>query len=170
MAAKKALSYVETEGGPFILLPLELAKAWKGTGDDDDEESDYDRATEHLSKVGVLAVGKGQALVLGEVEVTAFLPTADGGVFVQRVFGDDPAEVLAAVDAALRGKWKAFKPTFTVGGKGKLALFDSAYAYADADADEVLKIALAPGTYLLETARVKKREIELGLVRLRRRS
>lgn len=170
--AKTALTYVETEGGPFILLPLELKKAWKGTGDDDeddDAESDYDRANEFLSTVGVLEVGDGQVLVLGEAEVTAFRETSDGGVFIQRVCGDEDADVLAAVDGALAGKkWKPLKAKLTVAGKGKLALFDSAYAYADADTDEVLKVSLAAGSYAIETARVEKGEVEVGLVRLRR--
>lgn len=169
--ARTKLRYVETEGGPFILLPLELKKAWTGTGDDDsDEESDYDRAEEFLSTVGVLDVGKGKALILGEAEVTAFRPTEDGGVFVQKVFGDEPADVHAAVDGAIAsGKWKATKLTLPVEGKGKLALFDSAYAYEDADSDEVLKLSLEPGTYAIETARVETDDVECGLVRLRRK-
>lgn len=168
---KAPLRYVETEGGPFILLPLELKKAWKGTGDDEDgdAETDYDRAEEFLSKVGVLAVGAGQALILGEAEVTAFRATEEGGVFVQKVYGDEPAEVTAALDAALASsRWKATKRPFTVEGKGKLALFDSAYAYEDAESDEVLKVTLAPGSYTVETARAKTKNVELGLVRLRR--
>lgn len=172
--SKDDLTYVETEGGPFILLPLELKKAWKGVGDDEDEdgdeESDYERAEEFLSTVGVLDVGEGKALILGEAEVTAFRPTKDGGVFVQRVFGDEDEDVIAAVDEAIAsGKWKTTKHVLPIGEKGKLALFDSAYAYEDADEDEVLKITLAPGSYAIETARVKTKDVEAGLVRLRRK-
>jgi hypothetical protein len=172
--AKSRLKYVETEGGPFVLLPLELKTAWKGTGDDDEEdegESDYDRAEAFLSSVGVLDVGKGKALILGEAEVTGFRPLEDGGVFVQKVFGDEPADVDAAVDAALAsGKWKVTKHVLPIEGKGKLALFDAAYAYADADSDEVLKLTLAPATYGIETARAKTKDVEAGLVRLRRKA
>ena len=175
----KELTYVETEGGPFILLPLELKKAWKGSSDDaaeedeaqeddDEEENDYERAEEFLTTVGVLEVGKGEALILGEVEVTAFQSTPDGGVFIQRVSGDDPAQVQAAVDKAVKsGKWKVTKHTLDV-GKGKLALFDSAYAYEEADEDEILEVSLAPGSYTIETSRVKEGDVEAGLVRLRR--
>ncbi len=171
------LRYVETEGGPFILLPMELKKAWKGVGDEDEDdedgeasESDYDRAEEFVSTIGVLDVGKGKALVLGEAEVTTFRPTEDGGVFVQRVFGDEDADVIAAVERALASdKWKATKLELPVSGKGKLALFDAAYAYEDADEDEVLPLTLAPGTYVIETARVETKDVEAGLVRLRRK-
>lgn len=175
---KQLLSYIETEGGPFILLPLELKKSWTGVGeapeegsdeDDDEDETDYDRANEFVSSVGVLSVGKGEALILGEAEVTAFRATDDGGVFIQRVYGDDDAEVIALVDAAVgSGKWKTTQHTLEVTGKGKLALFDSAYAYADADEDQILQISLAPGAYSVETARVAEGDVEVGLVRLRR--
>lgn len=170
--SKNDLAYVETEGGPFILLPLELKKAWKGVGDDEDEDeaSDYERAEEFLSTVGVLDVGDGKALILGEAEVTAFRPTKDGGVLIQRVFGEEDEDVIAAVDEAIAsGKWKATKHVLPIAGNGKVALFDSAYAYEDADEDEVLKIALAPGSYAIDTARVKTKDVEAGLVRLRRK-
>ncbi|MBX3229743.1 MAG: hypothetical protein KIT84_05365 [Labilithrix sp.] len=170
MAKKDTLTYVETEGGPFVLLPLELKKAWKGAGDDDDDdddESDYERAEAFVSTVGVLDVGKGKALVLGEAEVTAYRATKDGGVFIQRVFGDEDAAVIRAVDGALAsGKWKDAKLELLVAKKGKLALFDSACAYEDADEDEILEVTLAPGRYAIKTARVKSKEVEAGLVRL----
>lgn len=167
--ARRTLKYVETEGGPFVLLPKELVKRWRGVGDED-EETDYDRANEFLSSLGVLDVGDGQALVLGEAEVTAFMAAPDGGVFVQRVYGDDDAAVVAAVEkACASGRWKTRPHTLAVTGSGKLLLFDAAYAYADVDKDEVLRIALAPGTYTLQTRRVSSEAIEVGLVRLCRR-
>ena len=64
MASKKAkertLAFVETEGGPFILLPLEHKKSWNGAGD-----GDYDKAEKLVASIGVLPVGTGQALILG---------------------------------------------------------------------------------------------------------
>jgi hypothetical protein len=101
--------------------------------------------------------------------VTAFRPTKNGGVFIQRIFGDEDAAVVAAVDRALgAATWKTTEHTFDV-GKGKLALFDSAYAYEDADEDEILAVKLAPATYEIATSRVKEKDIELGLVRLTRK-
>jgi len=50
-------------------------------------------------------------------------------------------------------------------GKGKLALFDSAYSLADAD--EHLKVALAPGKHTIETRTAKGKDVEVELVRLR---
>jgi hypothetical protein len=170
MSRARALSYVETEGGPFILLPLEARRHWRGVGDDpDDPASDYARAAKVGTSVGTLPVGPRQALVLGNPEVTAFWPLAGGGIFVQRIMGDEDAEVAEAVEDALRaGPWRTLGTTFEV-GKGKLALFDSAYAYADADEDERLTIALAPGRYALSRCDVKNERLDLELIRLERR-
>src|SRR5690349_19897531 len=128
------MDYAETEGGPFILLPLELKKKWTGVGDDDDEStSDYARTEQFGQGIGVLDVGDGQALIFGTAEVTAFLPAGDGGVLIQRVYGDEDDDVVAATKHALASaEWKATGVKLNV-GKGKLALFDSACAYEDAD-------------------------------------
>jgi hypothetical protein len=168
VAKKRTLSFIETEGGPFILLPMELKKSWSGTGDEDEGiASDYEKTKQFQTGVGVLAVNGGQALILGSPEVTAFWALDDGGLFIQRVFGDEDAAVIAVVEKALTEKdWKKTPVTFDA-GKGKLALFDSAYSYEDADEDERLKVALAPGKYAVETRVAKAKDIEVSLVRLR---
>jgi len=170
MAKKRSLHFIETEGGPFILLPMEHKKSWNGVGDEDEGiPSDYDKAEKFESTVGVLDLGKGQALVLGTAEVTAFWSLDDGGVFIQRIMGDEDADVIKAVERALAETkgWKRSKVRFDPGA-GKLALFDSACSYADADEDERLQITLARGTYGLETRTVKRGDdLEVELVRLR---
>jgi Immunity protein 21 len=170
MGKKRSLQFIETEGGPFILLPMELKKSWSGVGDPDEGiPSDYEKAEKFVATVGVLDLGKGQALVLGDAEVTAFWSLDDGGVFIQRIMGDEDADVIAVVERALADSkgWKRAKLAFDPGA-GKLALFDAAYAYADSDEDERLTIALAPGLYGVETRTVTKGEdVEVALVRLR---
>lgn len=168
MAKSRSLNYIETEGGPFILLPLELKKSWNGTGDEDEGiPSDYEKATQLVTKIGVLELGGGEALVLGDPEVTAYWALDDGGVFIQRIIGDDDDVVASVVDQALEGKdWTRLPFNFN-SGKGKLALFDAAYSYQDSDEDERLKISLSPGTYQVEKCLAKGKDIELQLVRLR---
>ena len=173
MGKKQLLRYVETEGGTFILLPLELKKVWQGRGDpDDDGPNDCDRTEEFLCSVGALDIdspkGKGQALVLGTAEVTAFRPLDDGGVFIQRIYGDDDADVIATVDKALAETkgWKKHKVTFNP-GSGKLALFDAAYAYNEAERDERLPVELPPGRYRVEEKEAKTKDVCVNLVRLR---
>ena len=164
--AKKmvALKYVESEGGPFILVPVERKKDWEGAGDD------YDRATSFGSGTGVIEVGAGKALILGNADVTAFMPLADGGVFVQRVYGDEDEDVIAAVEKAVAATdWTATGQTFDT-GTGKLVLFDAACTYEDSDKGERLPVTLPPGAYAISTRAAKSDdgEVEVGLVRLRK--
>ncbi len=59
----------------------------------------------------MLAVGAGQALILGTPEVTAFWALDDGGAFIQRIIGDGDREVMQAVEKALADakQWKKNK-------------------------------------------------------------
>ncbi|MDX3771767.1 MULTISPECIES: Imm21 family immunity protein [unclassified Streptomyces] len=65
-----SLTWLETEGGPFIVVPRSALVHWLGT------EGDYDRACEVMDLVGVLALPDGaEALVLGDEPLsTAYLP------------------------------------------------------------------------------------------------
>jgi len=40
---RKELRYAESEGGAFILLPMEAKKDWRGHESDDGGPTDYDR-------------------------------------------------------------------------------------------------------------------------------
>src|SRR4051794_33101988 len=117
MAKARSLNYVETEGGPFILLPLECKKSWNGVGDEDEGiASDYEKAEKFVTRIGVIDLKVGQALILGNPEVTAFWNLDDGGVFIQRIAGDEDKDVIAAVEAALNAKdWKPSALSFDAG-------------------------------------------------------
>ncbi|MFD9432040.1 Imm21 family immunity protein [Streptomyces sp. NPDC060002] len=55
------LTWLETEGGPLIVVPRTALPLWPGT------EGDYDRACEMMGFVGALALPDGaEALVLGD--------------------------------------------------------------------------------------------------------
>jgi hypothetical protein len=169
--AKKPLKFVQTGGGAFILLPLELRKAWDGAGDDpDDPKSDYARTRPFAGKLGVLKVGAGTALILGTPEETAWWPLPDGGLFVQRLAGEEEEDLVAAVEAALAGgEWTRSDVSFEVGDKGRLALMDSADAYADTEKEDRIEVPLPAGKYGVELRDVKDEddELDLHLIRLR---
>lgn len=170
--AKKPMKFVQTGGGAFILLPLELRKAWEGAGDNpDDPKSHYARTRPFTGKLGVLKVGSGTALIIGTPEETSFWPITDGGVLVQKIEGEEEEDVVAGVEEALaEPEWLPSEVTFEVGDKGRLALFDSADAYADLEKDDRIEIPLTPGTYAIDMRDVKDEEAELHLhlIRLRR--
>jgi hypothetical protein len=172
--SKKPLKFVETGGGAFILLPLELRKTWEGAGDDpEDPKSHYARTKPFAGKIGVLKVGAGSALILGTPEESAFWPLPDGGLFVQRIDGDEDEDVQKAVEAAIADKegWAPVEGvSYEIGDKGRLAFMDSALAYADAEKEERIEVQVQPGTYTVETKDVEdeETEVELHLVRLKK--
>lgn len=157
----KTLAYVETEGGPFILLPERVAEHWRGA------PVDYPRACAFEGVVGVVDVGGAQALVLGRAEVTAWSPLVDGGVFVQRIFGDD-ARIRAIVDDQASLPWASTSAPLTVGAGG-LQLFDSALVRSSVDDDGRLPVELAPGIYEVNQVTCRPDpKVDIELVRLRR--
>lgn len=170
--AKKPWKFIQTGGGSFILLPLELRKDWDGAGDDpDDPKSDYAKTRPFAGSIGVVKVGDGTALILGTPLETAVRPQEDGALFVQRLVGEDDDALAAAVDDALAATdWTRSDVTFEVGDKGRLALMDSYDTYADTEKDDRIEVQLPAGRYTIDVRDVKDEdaEVELHLVRLRR--
>lgn len=171
--AKKPLKFVQTGGGAFILLPLELRKDWEGAGDDpEDPKTDYAKTRPFAGKLGLVKLGKtGAALVLGRPDETAFWPLQDGGVFVQRASGEEEDELHAAVEEALAATdWTKSDVAFEVGDKGRLALMDSYDTYADTEKEDRIEVALPPGRYAIDERDVKDEdaELDLHLVRVRK--
>lgn len=163
--AKKPLKFVQTSGGSFILLPLELRKDWDGAGDNpDDPRSDYAKTRPFAGKLGLVKVKSGTALVLGTPVETAFVTIPDGGVFVQRSEGEEEEELGKAIDEAIAAAdWTPSDVTFEVGDKGRLALMDSYDTYADTEKEDRIEVTLQPGKYAISTRDVKDEDAELDL-------
>lgn len=172
VVSKKPWKFIQTGGGSFILLPLDLRKDWDGAGDDpEDPKSDYAKTRPFAGSVGVVKVGGGTALILGTPLETAVRPQPDGALFVQRLVGEDDEDLAEAVDEALAATdWTRSDVTFEVGDKGRLALMDSYDTYADTEKEDRIEVALPAGSYTIDVRDVKDddAEIELHLVRLRR--
>lgn len=168
------MKFVQTTGGAFILLPLELRKDWDGAGDDPDSpKSDYAKTRPFAGKVGLVKVGKkGSALILGNPLETTFVVLPDGGVFVQRSATEEEEEIKEAVEHAVAATegWAVSEVVFEVGDKGRLALMDSYDTYADTEKEDRIEVALAPGRYAIDECAVRDEEegIDLHLVRLKK--
>ena len=94
--------WIQSAGGPLIMVPESLRGSWGGAsletpmiGDD------YERACSVEDPLGVITVGKGQALVLrdGRDETTA-IETRIGPALLCWQFADSEAELLLSVDEA----------------------------------------------------------------------
>ncbi|MBL8950443.1 MAG: hypothetical protein JNK82_06680 [Myxococcaceae bacterium] len=150
-----ALASTTSGGGPVIVLPAELASAWRGTqppkgakvpkgwswGKRGGPVCDYDRSCD-AGRVAWLDVGGGRGLSLDAELVTTWVPTLDGGVIV-RGPGVDGSEPEAVVKRLPKSGWKSLgKLTLK---DGRLFMFDSAAAGAkkpdDIAADDGVAIA-----------------------------
>src|SRR5689334_17973405 len=96
------MQWVESAGGPLIVVPLELAQSWRGIeAVPGDPVTDYDRACDVDDYLGVLEVGPGRGLVLGDEPMrTAFVPSADGGILVRWGYAPSEDAVLRVLETA----------------------------------------------------------------------
>ncbi|MEU3986260.1 immunity 21 family protein [Streptomyces sp. NPDC026672] len=160
-----AVEWVESGGGPLVVVPETVLPFWAGA-DGEDMATDYDRACEVDGYVGLLPVGDSAALVLGdEPASTAYLP--DHGTFVRWSAANSEAELLAEVPAALVSAVWEREVRWNV--PGPVVLFDSAWPGEEADRGGHVRVPLAPGPYAVRAAYARPGpETWLGLVQLRR--
>jgi hypothetical protein len=159
--------WIQSNGGPLLLLPSELLQQWRGTA-----TSDYERACAVDDEVAALDVGTGVGLVLGdEPHQTSWATADEGGLLVRWVYADDESDVWAAVDNAEDADFELTNGAdFVVGASGRCVLLDSADPGDDLRSEH-LEVSLAPGAYLLSTATLAPSEKTRVLVhRLRRRA
>ncbi|HNN94348.1 MAG TPA: Imm21 family immunity protein [Pseudomonadota bacterium] len=152
-AAAKALRFVETEGGPVLVLPVAALPQWRGICDDGgkpvfgEQPTDYDRACD--ARGPILSFAGVEALVLDQ-ESTAFYRASDTVSYLLRWIGaDDGAHVLQAVLSADRRAWRSSRKVFTLASEGGVAIIDSA-AYGPG-LREPAHGDLAPGRYRIDT-------------------
>ncbi|MFJ4703047.1 Imm21 family immunity protein [Streptomyces sp. NPDC088768] len=118
-----SLTWLETEGGPFIVVPHTALSHWSGT------EGDYDRACEVMDLVGVLELPDGaEALVLGDEPLsTAYLP--EHRVLVRWCYAESEEGVAEIILAGIpTAKWDE-GPVLSI--TGELVMFDAAYFGAE---------------------------------------
>ncbi|MCG5464125.1 immunity 21 family protein [Micromonospora sp. MED01] len=147
------LPWVDSGGGPLVVVPTTALGDWKGASDDDDDSwGDYDRACEVDGYAGVLDVGADQALVLAdEPASTTYLP--DQRIFVRWLYAVSEAEVVRLVPRAVEIAGWEDAGTWTTSGPAEL--FDSGYTGDGLEHTTHLTVDLARGTYLIRTAFVQ---------------
>lgn len=148
------LKWVNSAGGPLLLLEERLLPDWKGhdfapTGHGG--RTDYERACDVDDYVGLIEVGAGRALVLGDEPMqTTWSPSRGaGGVLIRWQWADSEASAVNSVGGVPEESWEPTGLTLQVSGRG-LLLFDS--ANPGDDPGEGLSIQLEPGTYEVATA------------------
>jgi hypothetical protein len=161
--------WIDSAGGPLVVVPATALSAWRGASDDFDPEDldtwgDYGRACAVEGYAGVVQVGDAEALVLAdEPATTTYLP--ERRLFVRWIFADSEAEVIRLVpDAVDQADWEDVGSWTT---NGPAELFDAALSGDEAEPTGHLRVEVEPGTYRLRTAYVEIGDATtLGLVHL----
>ncbi len=170
------LQWIESNGGPLILLPAEYLTAWSGynpseqsrNGLRQSRQTDYERACAVEGYTGILRVDGGQGLVLGdEPMATAWWPaTTTQGIFVRWVTGEEQTSAIHHLTRLAEEIWEPSNTAYIV-GRRPLYLFD--VAWPGTDAPERLVVRLAAGSYTIDTAHIQPdHQTEFVLHRLRR--
>ncbi len=133
------LAWVESMGGPLIVVPVSALHSWGGCTEDGvivggtDQSDDYDRACEVADLAEVISLGGHgdiSALVLGdEPATTCYLP--ESRAFVRWLAADSEAELLAAAKAVLNDPATPWSECGLWETDGPAVLMDSATAGND---------------------------------------
>lgn len=144
-----SLTWLETGGGPFIVVPRVALPHWSG-GDG----GDYDRACEVMDGVGVLALPDGaEALVLGDEPLsTAYLPELR--VLVRWHYAESEEGVADIIRAGLAtAEWEEGP---VLGTPGDLVMFDAAYFGTEVGTlTDGTVLDLAAGRYRVDSASIE---------------
>lgn len=130
------MKWIESTGGPFILLSDALLTQWRGC------DGDYERACEIEDWLGVLGVGSREALVVNDEPMpTSTCLGPDSCLLVRWSCAPDERTVLRHLEQA--GELALPAPSVVVDfGNSSVVLFDSSAAGSDLASAESLRIEL----------------------------
>jgi Immunity protein 21 len=132
----ETLTWIESNGGPLLLISREFLSLWQGIGEnwftEDAVEADYDRACAVDDYAGLIDVGLGQGLVLGgePLATTWFHPHVGDHrtqLLVRWMYADDEAQIRSSLETIPEDIWEPVPGAFAIGAH-LLYLFDSAFS------------------------------------------
>ncbi|HET6980154.1 MAG TPA: Imm21 family immunity protein [Pyrinomonadaceae bacterium] len=148
----KPLNWIESTGGPLLLIEKTLLAHWHGSFGDGAAMTDYDRACEIADYVGALEVGPGFGVVFGEEPFsTTWLPSQEllNSFIVRWVYAEDETKVREVLRSlSIADQWQATDVKLEI-FNDELILFDSSCSGADVDSS--LAIEISPGSYAIQT-------------------
>ncbi|MER7598485.1 Imm21 family immunity protein [Streptomyces hydrogenans] len=131
------LAWVQSMGGPLIVVPVTALDQWGGCTEDGvivggtDVPDDYDRACDVEGWAGIVAVGtEGSGLVLAdEPATTCYL--SEQNVFLRWLAADSDAELLEAAKTVMEDPATEWEDCGVWETDGAAVLLDTAVAGAD---------------------------------------
>ena len=159
--------WLESLGGPFVVVPTDRLSHWTGSNDDE-PDSDYAAACAVHAYLGVIARPAADVLVLGDEPMPTRSIVIDGVHGFARWQWAETDDVAARVLGGLR--LSSLPPAeeklqWTV--SGGVSLLDAVYAGTAAPAR--IDVPLAPGTYLVTAHRIEPDDQTCFIVVLLRR-
>ncbi len=162
------VKWIESNGGPLLLLGESLLANWAGADGPRPGPTDYERAAAVRDFVGVVPVDDGYGLVLwGEPLPTTWWSRLDAvdGLFVRWIAAESDEQVNDTLEKLSDDVFVPSKVFITLTDPNCM-LFDSAMPGEDILTPS-MKIRLLPGRYRIDTAEyAKPGEIELLLHRV----
>lgn len=175
------LQWLDTDAGVLLLLSVNLKPLWSGIEapkdgrviqatfrwNPDAPASDYDRACDVSGYAGLIPVGSGVGLVLGEDPLpTTWHPLPEGGILLVRLYTSETGnypDTIPPLPTDLT--WETVGDFSTDGSP--LVLFDSTEPGDEPPNFPSVPVELAEGRYAVDSTTWKHPLMELRLVRLR---
>jgi hypothetical protein len=159
--------WIESTGGPLILLEKRLLHFWCGTdGTHQDGRcvaattTDYDRACAVSSQLGLVALASSKAMVFGDMpRATALWCSSLTEIYIVRVVYIDPKRDLRDFATLFHRNSFVGLPLefgFEI-SSGAMVLFDSAFPGSEQLGDQ-LDLELLPGRYEFRTSQLSPDE------------
>ncbi len=165
-------TWVESLGGPLIIVPVSALAHWKGSAEEADGLDDYDRACEVNALAAPLPVGEAQGLVLGdEPATTCYLP--EHRAFLRWLAADSEADLLAEAERLLADPATPWEDCGIWETDGPAVLMDSVTAGAELGVEypaggtpEQAEVAIEEGCFTLRAVHTQGDSAWVGLVQL----
>jgi hypothetical protein len=148
MHTEENLSWVESGGGPLILIDSDLAKEWggmSGTSGPPESLSDYERACSIDGYLGGLTVQNGKALILGDEPMRTSVKRLEPEevMIVRWGWAPNEMQVIEALQLALKSpNWMDNDLTITHSSES-FVIFDSAEEFFEVSS--LLKVPFSAG-------------------------
>ncbi|MFD5251691.1 Imm21 family immunity protein [Streptomyces bobili] len=141
--------WVESSGGPLVVLPVSKLLSWLGS-----YGTDYEAACEVDEYLGLIRFGAPKQEQAGLVVADEPLPAtyiADLQCILQWQFASSESVLISAARHSIEGDldWQV-GPLFEV--RERVVMFDAAASGASLEASEVLELPIPPGSYECFTA------------------